>query len=433
MRSSSLIRALVVAMAAVFAAVACGGGGTQSAGSVKVMATWTGAEQASFMAVMKPFTDSTGITVAYEASRDQDALLTTRVASGNPPDLAAAPSPTLLTKFATQGKVKPLNNVVDMTALSSEVSKTWIDLGEPTGDGKLYQVYSWVSLKGLIWYDPKNFQAKGYNVPNSWDSLLQLQQTIKGGGTTPWCIGLESGAASGWPGSDWVKEIVLSQSGPSVYDAWWKGKQKWSSPEIKLAWQTWGQILGANDANVYGGAKSMAATNFADAGTPLFQTPPKCYMHNQASFITSFFQSANPSVVAGTDYNFFPLPDINSQFTGAHVVAGDAWSMFNDTPQAEKMIKYLTTADAQAIWVKRGGKISPNNKVPLDDYPDALSKSTAQILVKTQIGKYDAGDLMPADMKNAYWGAVLKFAANQGQLDSILANLDSIQAKAYTS
>jgi alpha-glucoside transport system substrate-binding protein len=138
-------------------------------------------------------------------------------------------------------------------------------------------------------------------------------------------------------------------------------------------------------------------------------------------------------VVAGTDYNFFPLPDISSQYTGAHVVAGDAWSMFNDTPQAEKMIKYLTTADAQAIWVKRGGKISPNNKVPLTDYPDALSKSTAQILVQTKIGKYDAGDLMPADMKNAYWGAVLKFAANQGQLDSILANLDSIQAKAYTS
>jgi alpha-glucoside transport system substrate-binding protein len=397
------------------------------------MATWTGVEQASFMAVMKPFTDSTGITLQYEASRDQDALLTTRVAAGNPPDLAAAPSPTLLTNFAKTGKVKALNNVVDMTALSNEVSKTWIDLGEPVGDGKLYQVYSWVALKGLIWYDPKNFQAKGYNVPNSWDSLLQLQQTIKSGGTTPWCVALESGAASGWPGSDWVKEIVLSQSGPTVYDSWWQGKQKWTSPEIKLAWQTWGQILGANDANVYGGSKTMVSTNFADGGTPLFQTPPKCYMHNQASFITANFQSAAPSAVAGTDYNFFPLPDITPAFAGAHVVSGDAWSMFNDTPQAEKMIKYLTTADAQAIWVKRGGKISPNNKVPLTDYPDALSKSTAQILVQTKIGKYDAGDLMPTDMKNAYWAAVLKFAQNQGQLNAILASLDAVQAKAYTS
>jgi alpha-glucoside transport system substrate-binding protein len=184
---------------------------------------------------------------------------------------------------------------------------------------------------------------------------------------------------------------------------------------------------------VYGGAKNMAATNFGDAGTPMFQSPPKCYMHNQASFITSFFQSANPSLQPVTNFNFFALPDISPQYAGAHVVSGDAWSMFHDTPQAEQMLKYLTTADAQAIWVKRGGKISPNSQVPLTDYPDPLSKSTAQILVATKIGKYDAGDLMPADMKNAYWAAVLKFAQDQSQLDSILANLDTIQAKAYTS
>ena len=431
MRSLWFKRSLILSLAAIFTTVACGGGSSQNAGSVKVMAQWSGDEQASFFAVMKPFTDSTGIKISYEASRDQDALLTTRVAAGNPPDLAAAPSPTLLTLFAKQGKVIALNDIVDLTKLKAENSQTWIDLGMPNNDGKLYQIYSWVSLKGLIWYNPKNFQAKGYNVPKTWDDLLNLQSTIKSGGTTPWCIGLESEAASGWPGSDWVKEIVLSQSGPTVYDNWWQGKQKWSSPEITKAWSTWGQILGQNDSNVYGGAKSMAATSFKDAGTPMFQNPPKCYMHNQASFITSFFKSANPSVVAGTDYNFFPLPDITAQYAGAHVVAGDAWSMFKDTPQARQMIKYLTTAAAQEIWVKRGGKISPNSKVSLDSYPDALSKSTAQILVATKIGKYDAGDLMPADMKNAYWSAVLKYAGDQNSLNSILANLDKIQATAY--
>jgi alpha-glucoside transport system substrate-binding protein len=397
------------------------------------MASWTGTEQASFLEVMKPFTQQTGITIKYEPSKDQDALLTTRVASGNPPDLAAAPSPALLTNFAKAGKVIALNNIVDMTALQSQYSKSWIDLGEPLGDGKLYQTYSWVSLKGLIWYDPKNFQAKGYSVPNSWDNLLNVQNTIKNGGTTPWCVALESGADSGWPGSDWVKEIVLSQSGPTVYDAWWQGKQKWTSPEIKAAWTAWGQILGPADSNVYGGAKNMAATNYADGGTPMFQTPPKCYMHNQASFITSFFQSANPALVAGTDYNFFPLPDITPQYAGAHVVSGDAWSVFNNTPQAQQAIKYLTTAAAQEIWVKRGGKISPNNQVPLTSYPDALSKSTAQILVATKIGKYDAGDLMPAAMKRAYWSGVLSFAADPTKLNSILATLDTVQATAYTS
>src|SRR6266567_1992289 len=433
MHSSSFVRALVVAVAAVLTAVACGTSSTANAGTVHVIAVWSGAEQASFMAVLKPFEDQTGIKVQYEASRDEDAILTTRVGAGNPPDLAAAPGPQLLTSFAKQGKVVALNNAIDMNAYQANYSKSWIDLGEPLKDGKLYQIYSWAAVKGLIWYNPKNFQAKGYNVPKSWDDLMALQSKIKGTGTTPWCVALESGSASGWPASDWLKEIVLSQSGPDVYDKWVAGTQKWTSPEIKQAYTTWGQILGTNDANVFGGKQFMLATNFGDVGTPMFASPPKCYMLNQASFITDFFTSAKPGLQAGTDFNFFPLPDVNPSFAGAHVVAGDSWSMFKDTPQARQLIKYLTTAQAQDIWVKRGGKLAVSKKVSLDDYPDPLSKLSAQILVNTQIAKYDATDNMPTDMRNAAWKGLLKFISNQANLDSILASLDQTQKTAYTS
>jgi alpha-glucoside transport system substrate-binding protein len=431
MRVSTHIRALGVALAAIFTVAACGGGGSSSAGTVHVIAVWSGAEQASFMAVIKPFEDQTGIKVSYESTRDEDAILTSRVAAGNPPDLAAAPSPQLLTTFAKAGKVIALNDAVDMTALQSSTAKSWIDLGEPLADGKLYQIFSWAAVKGLIWYDPKNFQSKGYNVPKTWDDLTALQTQIKSSGTTPWCVTLESGSASGWPASDWLKEIVLSQSGPAVYDKWVAGTQKWTSPEIKTAFQTFGQILGSNDSNVYGGKQFMLATNFGDVGTPMFQNPPKCQMLNQASFITTFFTSANPSLTAGTDFNFFPLPDINTQFSGAHVVAGDSFSMFKDTPQARKLIQYLTTAQAQDIWVKRGGKLAVNKQVSLSDYPDTLSKESAQIIVNTQIAKYDATDNMPADMRAAAWTGLLNYVSNQNNLDSILATLDKVQATAY--
>src|SRR5712692_9139666 len=387
MHSSSFTRALVVAMAAVFSAVACGTSSSTNAGSIKILAAWSGQEQASFFAVLKPWEDKTGIKVNYEYSRDLDALLTTRVGAGNPPDLAAAPSPTTLTNFAKQGKVIALDDKIDVASLKSNYSQSWIDLG--TINGKLYETFSWVAVKGLIWYDPKNFQAKGYNVPANWQSLLDLQSTIKTGGTTPWCVALESGSASGWPGSDWLKEIVLSQSGPSVYDGWVAGTQKWTSPEIKSAFTTWGQILGANDTNVYGGKQFMLA------------------------------------------FNFFPLPDITSQFAGAHVVAGDSWSMFRDTSQARSLMNYLITADAQTIWVKRGGKISPNKQTSLDAYPDPLTKESAQILVATKIAKYDATDQMPADMRAAAWKAVLDFVSDQSKLDSILKTLDGVQATAY--
>jgi alpha-glucoside transport system substrate-binding protein len=433
MRAKWYQRSLILPMMAVLTAVACGTGSSQNAGTVHVIAVWSGQEQANFMAVLKPFEDSTGIKVSYESTRDEDAILTSRVAAGNPPDLAAAPSPQLLTNFAKQGKVIALNDAVDMNALQATTAKSWVTLGEPLNDGKLYQIFSWAAVKGLIWYNPKNFQAKGYNVPKSWDDLTNLQSQIKGTGTTPWCLTVESGSATGWMASDWLKEIVLSQSGPDVYDKWVAGTQKWSSPEIKQAFQTFGSILGPNGGNVYGGPKYIVATNFGDVGTPMFQSPPKCYMLNQASFITTFFTSANPALQVGTDFTFFPMPDINSQFAGAHVVAGDSWSMFKDTPQARQLIKYLTTAQAQSIWVKLGGKLAVNKDVPLSDYPDALSKQSAQIIVTTNIAKYDATDNMPADMKAAAWADLVKFIQNQGQLDSLLADLDKVQASAYKS
>ncbi len=431
MRSSSYIRALVVAMAAVLTAVACGTSSTANKGTVHFLGVWSGQEQKNWFAVLKPFEDSTGIKISYEASRDQDAILTSTVAAGNPPDVAGAPSPQLLSQFAKQGKLIALNDAVDMTALAADTAPSWIKLGEPLNDGKLYQIFAWGAVKGLIWYDPKNFQSKSYGVPTSYQSLLDLQAQIKGSGTTPWCITVESGSATGWPASDWLKEIVLSQAGPDVYDKWVAGTQKWSSSEIKKAFQTFGTIMGPNGSNIYGGPQYAVATAFGDVGTPMFANPPKCYMLNQASFITSFFTSANPSLQPVTDFNFFPLPDLNPAFTGAHVVAGDSFAMFKDTPQARALIKYLTTADAQAIWVKLGGKLAVNKNVSLDSYPDPLSKESAQIIVNTQIGKYDATDQMPADMKAAAWADLVKFIQNQGQLDSLLAHLDSVQATAY--
>ncbi len=442
MRLLGVRRFLTVGIATALAAVACApGASTPSSsssssvhgGTVSMIGVWSGDELASFQKVLAPFTQETGITVNFESSRDQDAILTTRVAAGNPPDVASAPSPTLLTRFAQQGKVVPLENIVDMNKLKSEYDKSWIDLG--TVNGHLVQIFSWASPKGFIWYDPKVWSAKNYQVPKTWEDFVALVTKMKSNGDTPFCVAVESGAASGWAGSDIEKEIALSQLGPQQYDQWWQGKLKWSSPAIKQNWTTFGQVLGANDSNVYGGANYIINTNFGDVGTPMFANPPKCMMLNQASFITSFFTKANPNLQPGTDFTFFPMPDASSKYPGSRVVAGDSFSIFHDTPQARALIKYLATAEAQAIWAKipSSGKISPNKKNPTSIYPDPISQKIADATLSTKVAKYDAGDLMPADMKTAYWGAILDFIRDQSKLDSILSKLDSVQSSAYQS
>jgi alpha-glucoside transport system substrate-binding protein len=419
-----------VAMLAVLAVAACAsGGGTASKGTVHVLAVWAAAEQASFLATLAPFEAQTGIKVLYESTRDVDSVLATRIAAGNPPEISSLPSPATLNKYAAQGKLVQLDNgILDMNTMNAQYSPGWIKLG--TINGKLYEIFAWAAVKGLIWYNPKNFTAKGYQVPATWADLMTLSAKIKADGTTPWCIAVASGASSGWPGSDWVKEIVLSQSGPTVYDNWWQGKVKWTDPAIKSAWTTWGTILGPNDANVSGGSKTILSQPFGNGGDGMFKTPPKCYMHNQASFITDNFVKQDKAV-PGTDFKFFPLPDVDPQYAGAHVGAGDAFSMLKDTTQARALIKYLTTPEAQAIWVKRGGKLSPNKTFDLANYPDDITKQVAQVMTGAKIFDFDAGDLMPTAMFQAYWGAVLKFVANQNNLDAILQNLDTVQATAY--
>ena len=154
-------------------------------------------------------------------------------------------------------------------------------------------------------------------------------------------------------------------------------------------------------------------------------------MLSHASLRTDFLLKATSSLNPCVDFTFLPLPDVNPKYAGSHVVSGDAWSMFKDTPQARALLNYLLTPEAQTIWVKRGGKIPPNKRTNVADYPDDLSRLTAKTLVDTKIGKYDAGDLMPSDMKNAYWQGILDFISDQPKLDSILTTLDKIHATTY--
>jgi alpha-glucoside transport system substrate-binding protein len=403
-------------------------GGEQLGGTLNILGVWAGAEADSFSAVVAPFEEATGINVELESTRDFNAVLTTRVEGGNPPDIAAAPSASTAASWAAEGKLIDLSDIVDMDQMGQDYAQTWLDLGT-TEDGTLYQVFSWSALKGPIWYNPNTYD--GPNPPQTWDELQAWAQQKADSGETPWCIGLESQAASGWPGTDWIEDIVLRQSGPDVYDQWWQGQIPWTSPEIKSAFETFGSIAG-DPAMVYGGPTTALTLPFGNGGDALFTDPPGCYLHHQATFITDFFVQNNPDLQPVEDFNFFGFPDIDPANSGAAIVVGDSFSMYNDTPQGRAFIKYMISPEAQSIWVERGGKLGVNKRVPLDAYPDELARNAGEIIANAQIVRFDGSDLMPSAMNDAFWKAILDYVQDPGSLDSILANLDTVQQDAYT-
>jgi alpha-glucoside transport system substrate-binding protein len=396
-----------------------------SRGVVTVLGVWGGDELSNFQEVVFPFTEETGIGMAFEGTRDLAAVLTTRVEAGNPPDLAILPNPGQMQEFAARGELVDLSTFLDMEQLRKDYAQSWIDLG--SYEGKLYGIFYKAANKSLVWYNPKAFAAKGYEIPTTWDELIALSDQIVADGGVPWCIGVESGAASGWPATDWIEDIMLRTAGPEVYDKWVAHEIPWTDPAIKRAWELFGQIV-RNEEYVFGGTTGVLSINFGESPAPLFDDPPGCYMHRQASFITGFFPEG---VVAGEDYDFFPFPQIDPQWGVPALGAADIIVMFNDTPEARALMEYLVTPEAQEIWAAKGGFLSPNKRVSLDVYPDDLTRKIAAALAGAEVFRFDASDLMPAAVgAGTFWTGTLDYIGGT-DLDTVLEAIEASAVDAY--
>ncbi|MDQ7028570.1 MAG: ABC transporter substrate-binding protein [Ardenticatenia bacterium] len=396
-----------------------------SRGVVTVLGVWGGDELANFQEAVFPFTEETGIGMAFEGTRDLAAVLTTRVEAGNPPDLAILPNPGQLYELASQGELVPLDEFIDIEAMREQYGDSWIELG--SYDGRLYGVFYKVAIKSLVWYNPKAFEANGYQVPTTWDELIALSDQIVADGGTPWCIGLESGSASGWPGTDWIEDIMLRTAGPQVYDQWVRHEIPWTDDAVRNAWELFGQIA-RNEEYVWGGTTGVLSTNFGDSPAPMFDDPPGCYLHRQASFITGFFPEG---LTAGEEYDFFTFPPIDEMYGTPALIAGDVIVMFNDTPEARQLVEYLASSTPQEIWAANGGFISANKDVSLDVYPDELTRKMAQAIVEAEVARFDGSDLMPAAVgAGAFWRSVLDYVGG-ADLDTVLEEIEAAAADAY--
>jgi alpha-glucoside transport system substrate-binding protein len=398
----------------------------QIGGTVSVLAVWGGSELDSFLAMVAPFEERYGVTVEYEGTRDIAAVLTTRVQGGNPPDVAGLPGPGQLLEFAEAGALVPLEDALDMDRYREQHDAGWLDVA--TYENQLYGTFIKAAVKSLVWYRPDAFDQAGYQVPQSWSELEQLEQQMIQDGNTPWCIGLESGAASGWPGTDWIEDIMLRTAGPEVYDQWWQHEIAWTDDSVRTAWEEFGERATDPDM-VYGGPPNVLATPFGESPFPMFDDPPSCFMHRQASFIIDFIQEQFPDLEPGVDYDFFILPGQEGE-TPPLLVAGDLFGMFNDTPQARALMEWLTTPEAQEIWAERGGHLSPNVAVDPAVYPDDVTRQIAEALEGADV-RFDASDMMPEAVNNAFWSGILNYVSNPGALDSILQDIEATAEGAY--
>jgi alpha-glucoside transport system substrate-binding protein len=402
------------------------------AGTVSILGLWGGSELEGFQSVYTTWEQESGGKVQFEGTRDLSAILRARVSGNNAPDMAILPNPALLQEFAGAGNLKPLNEMLDMDALQQNFGETWIQ--QATFEDEVYGLFVKAAGKSTVWYSPKNFEADGYEVPGTWDELIALSDRMKADGkAAPWSMGLESQASSGWPGTDWIQEILLHESGPDVYDQWVSHEIPWTDAKVKSAFEKFGQIV-HTEGYVVGGPQAAINTTFQDASFRPFEDPPRAYMYFLGAFAEGFIAGQFPDLKAEEDYDFFPFVEINNEFGAAgDAVTGsaDVVVVFNDTPGVRSLLQYMAEGNNWKPWADQGGFTTPNKSFDASGYPNAIVSKTAEQLTESETFRLDADDGMPAEVQQAFWRGVLEYVQNPGNLDSTLQNIEDVASGAY--
>ncbi|MFF3910869.1 ABC transporter substrate-binding protein [Streptomyces sp. NPDC001848] len=444
--------AAVIAGALALTLTACGGsnddkgssdkssGSTQTGGatvtlpkldgqSLEVAAVWTGGEQKNFKTVLAEFEKRTGAKVTFVPAQDPIInFIGSKIAGGQPPDVALLPQPGAIKQAVERKWAKPLGAEAQ-AELAKNYSQGWQDIGKV--DGKQYGVYYKAANKSLIWYNAKVFEGANGKEPKTWQDLLTAAQNIYDSGVTPFSIG----GADGWTLTDWFENVYLSQAGPEKYDQLAQHKIKWTDPSVKQALTTLAQIWGKKDY-IAGGPDGALQTEFPASVTQTFTggDQPKAGMVFEGDFAQVNIGETKARI--GTDAKVFPFPAVGAQ--APVVTGGDAAVVLKDSKAAQALVTFLASPDAATIQARLGGFLSPNKNVADAAYPNAVQQKMAKALLAAGDSfRFDMSDQAPQAFGGTpgkgEWKDLQDFLKNPTDVAGTQAKLEKDAAAAYGS
>jgi alpha-glucoside transport system substrate-binding protein len=430
------LRMLALTAVIVMIAAACqaeeggdgdGDGGTEQSenkGTVNVLSALSAEEGEALQAIIDDMiTPEVDYTVEIEASEQFEEQFQIRADSGTL-DLILLPQPGAIPEKAAAGSAVSLEDMgFDMGELGSTFGEYYLSLGEV--DGAHYGFPTNANYKSMVWYAKDDFDAAGYEIPTTWDELIALSDQMVSDGNTPWCVGFESGTATGWPATDWLEEIMLKTAGVDTYQEWATHGIPFNDPAVVAAGEMFGEIM-FTEGYVLGGAENTTALPFGDAPLPMFNKPADCFMHHQATFISAFFPEGTE---AGVDYDWFPFPEIDTADT---LMAGELAVAFDNRQEIVDFLERFSAEDVQCAMAGDPGlgRLSPNVNVGEDCYANPILGEASGILAEALANGtagFDAGDQMPAQVgSGSFWTGMVEYM-QQGpdSLETVLADIDA--------
>lgn len=368
------------------------------------------------------FAACTGITVQYEGSGEFEAQLPIRLDGGNAPDLAFIPQPGLLERAAADGHAVPVADGVREN-VEAGWSEDW--QGYATVEGDLYGSPLGANMKSMVWYSPTYFSDNGYDIPQTWDEMIELSDTIAESGAKPWCVGFESGDATGWPGTDWIENALLRTSGTDAYHEWISHDIPFDAPEVEEAFDLADGIIRNEDYvnGTFGGVDSIAVTSFQEAGLPLLDGG--CAMYLMGSFYGAQFED-DVEIGEDADIYGFVLPPMEADTEVPIMGGGEFVVAFDDRPEVVAMHEYLSSGEFANGRASLGSWVSAHQELDPANLSDPTDQFTAEVLNDPDtVFHFDASDAMPSSVgTNVFWTGIIDWITGSSTAD-VLETVES--------
>ena len=403
--------------------------GDLSGSEVSVYTSITAPEDQPHIDSYVQFEECTGADVIYEGSREFEAQLPVRIQAGSAPDIAYIPQPGLLRTIVNDfpEAVVPAGDMASEN-VDQYFSEAWRGYGSV--NDTLYGTPLGANVKSFVWYSPSMFEEAGYEIPETWDDLIALSDQIVEDGGTPWCAGIGSGEATGWPATDWLEDVMLRTAGPEVYDQWVNHEIPFDDPAVAEALETVGSILKNPDyVNAgWGDVQSIATTEFTEAGFPILDG--ECYLHRQASFYQANWEEYQEDVEVAEDGDVFAfyLPAMDTEEQPL-LGGGEFVAAFSDEPAVQAFQAFLASPEWANAKIEATGPgwVSANTEQDTSLYASPIDQLSAELLAdETRTFRFDASDLMPGAVgAGSFWEEMVNWIANDKANEDVLSAIES--------
>jgi alpha-glucoside transport system substrate-binding protein len=401
-----------------------GGGNSNTSNTIEVMYAFAGGQEEGFKEEVQAWADDNDVEIKFSQTGNFNQLINTRVQGNDAPDVALFPQPGIMHDMAERDLLADLSDVVDQGDLDKMVQGV-LETGQV--DGTQYAVPMSINVKSIVFYPKKAFEAAGYTAPETYDDLVALTDEIQSTGTTPWCFGIESEAATGWPATDWVENLMVINNGADAYNEWVQHEIPFNDPKVAEVLTQMDELLLA-EGRTNGGRQSIASNNFNTAANPMFDEPPGCFMYRQGNFVaqTGGFPD---EVIADLDetVGVFAMPGKTAEDKPV-LGGGDLAGIFSkDNESAQKLVQFLASADfGTQSYGATGNWISPRTDFDVSLYPNKTEADIATVAYESTDFVFDGSDQMPGEVgSGSFWREMTAWISGGEDAKTALDNIES--------